>query len=172
MSDNHFFAEQELCNGRMNDKIVDKALKKREPKHWSAKRTRTETLVVERKGIVARVESTVSADAAVEACVVGGHDLLDGLSPEERRALLDEAPTRAMPPPASEEPESSSSAASGGGGLLSFSSRRQGVAAANSGAARRGKKRPLLGERSAAERGSAVRTSGPLSFADDEDCEG
>lgn len=168
MSDNHFFAEQELCNGRLNDRIVDKALKKREPKHWSAKRTRTETVVVERRGIVARVESTVSADAAIEACVVGGHDLLDGMSPEERRALLDEAPTRAMPPPASEE-HPSTSAVVGGGGLLSFSSRRQ--AAAPAAIARRGKKRPLLGERTAVDRGSAVgrpSQSGPLSFADDD----
>ena len=169
MSDNHFFAEQELCNGRLNDKIVDKALKKREPKHWGAKRTRTETVVVERKGIVARVESVVSADAVIEACVVGGYDLLDGLSPEERRALLDDAPTRAMPPPASEEPASSTSVG-GGGGLLSFSSKRQSVAVAPAGGAkRRGKKRPaLLG--AAAESGSAVavRTQGPLSFADDE----
>ena len=34
MSDNHFFAEQELCNGRLNDRVVDKQRRTGEPRHW------------------------------------------------------------------------------------------------------------------------------------------
>ena len=45
MSDNHFFMEQELCNGMLNDRVVDKAHKKREPKHWQSEHARTESVV-------------------------------------------------------------------------------------------------------------------------------
>ena len=93
MSDNHYFMEQELCNGRMNDKIVDKQTKRRQPKHWNEKRTRTESVVVARRGIMARVDVTRSHDdASTEPLIDGGFELLEGLSSDARRALLDEAP--------------------------------------------------------------------------------
>ena len=110
-----FFTEQELCNGVMNDRVVDGLHKKREPKHWRAKHSRTETKVVARKGIIARVDVQHAHDPN-EPLVAGGHDLLEGLSPEERRALLDEAPPRALPPPPAD-------VAPPAGGSLSFSSR-------------------------------------------------
>ena len=35
MSDNHFFAEQELCNGRLNDRVVDKQRRAGEPRQYT-----------------------------------------------------------------------------------------------------------------------------------------
>tara|TARA_B100000787_G_scaffold81716_1_gene60270 strand:- start:59 stop:304 length:246 start_codon:yes stop_codon:yes gene_type:complete len=51
MSDNVYFMESELCMGTMNDKCVDKLHKKREPKHWNAKHSTTQSVVVARKGV-------------------------------------------------------------------------------------------------------------------------
>ena len=43
MSDNVYFMESELCMGTLNDKCVDKLHKKREPKHWNAKHSTTQS---------------------------------------------------------------------------------------------------------------------------------
>ncbi len=51
MSDNVYFMESELCMGTMNDKCVDKLHKKREPKHWNAKHSTTQSVIVARKGV-------------------------------------------------------------------------------------------------------------------------
>lgn len=152
MSDNHFFMEQELCNGVMNDKVVDRAHKKREPKHWQARHSRTESVVVQKRGIIARVDVQHSQDLT-EPLIAGGHDLLDGLSPEERRALLDEAPARPAPPPAAaSEPPT---------GALCFSSK-----ASTNGGARPGKRRQSSTEAADKEK---KKHTGPLSFADDDE---
>ena len=93
MSDNVYFMESELCMGTMNDKCVDKLHKKREPKHWNAKHSTTQSVVVARKGVIARVEVKHAHDPN-EPLVSGGHALLEGLTPDERRSLLDQAPPR------------------------------------------------------------------------------
>ena len=95
MSDNVYFMESELCMGTLNDKCVDKLHKKREPKHWNAKHSTTQSVVVARKGVIARVEVKHAHDPN-EPLVSGGHSLLEGLTPDERRSLLDQAPPRAV----------------------------------------------------------------------------
>ena len=129
MSDNVYFMESELCMGTMNDKCVDKLHKKREPKHWNAKHSTTQSVVVARRGVchtglesrtsarpqptrrsvpvhpdwsathtfeprlaqvIARVDVKHAFDPN-EPLVSGGHALLEGLTPEERRSLLDQA---------------------------------------------------------------------------------
>ena len=162
MSDNHYFMEQELCNGRMNDKIVDKQTKRRQPKHWNEKRTRTESVVVARRGIMARVDVTRSHDdASTEPLIDGGFELLEGLSSDARRALLDEAPPRAMPPPAAAVEAPAATCA----GSLSFSSRKAGPGGERPPGRR--KRPPLPGP----DAGKARKAdhSGPLSFAADDD---
>ena len=69
------------------DKIVDRAVPKREPKGWSRQKTREETRVVVKKGVIARV-TTSSAVDAFEPMIAGGADLLADLSEAERQALL------------------------------------------------------------------------------------
>ena len=115
--------------GTMNDKCVDKLHKKREPKHWNAKHSTTQSVVVARRGVchtglesrtsarpqptrqsapvhpdrsathtfeprLAQVIARVDVKHAIdpnEPLVSGGHALLEGLTPEERRSLLDQA---------------------------------------------------------------------------------
>ena len=52
-------------------------------------------VVVARKGVIARVEVKHAHDPN-EPLVSGGHALLEGLTPDERRSLLDQAPPRAV----------------------------------------------------------------------------
>ena len=96
-----------------------------------------------------------------EPFVSGGHALLEGLTPEERRSLLDQAPPCAAAPPAAavEAPPI--------GGALSFRS-RSGTATISRPSKGRGHKRP----RAAGDVGVAGKTgagtkapSGPLSFS-------
>jgi hypothetical protein len=154
-----FFTEQELCNGVMNDRVVDGLHKKREPKHWRAKHSRTETKVVARKGIIARVDVQHAHDPN-EPLVAGGHDLLEGLSPEERRALLDEAPPRALPPPPAD-------VAPPAGGSLSFTSRAS-TGPESKGRGRAGQKRPRSDGKTK-EGKKAAAPSGPLSFVEEDE---
>ena len=92
MSDNHFFAEQELCNSRLNDRIVDQVRKKREPRSWNSKPAPKQvTAVVVKKGIVARVTTEAAASdatAGLEAVAAGAEHLAE-CSAEERRRLLE-----------------------------------------------------------------------------------
>ena len=195
MSDNVYFMESELCMGTMNDKCVDKLHKKREPKHWNAKHSTTQSVVVARKGVChcARIPGQRAATAHMSAHLGGsashtlaprlaqvmarvdvkhahdpdepfvsdGHALLEGLTPEERRSLLDQAPPCAAAPPATavEAPPI--------GGALSFRS-RSGTATISGPSKGRGHKRP----RAAVDVGVAGKTgagrkapSGPLSFS-------
>ena len=94
--ENHFFAEQELCNSRLNDRIVDSVRRKREPRAWNAKpKTQEVTDVVVKKGVVARVTTTsVSDDTDGLEVVATGAEHLVGYSAEERRRLLE---ARALP---------------------------------------------------------------------------
>lgn len=86
MSDNHFFAEQELCNGMMNDRVVDKRRKLNEPKHWRARQAvAQERVVVARGGVVSRVLYKMECDPS-EPQLAGGAELLAKLSAEVRRA--------------------------------------------------------------------------------------
>ena len=153
MSDNHYFMEQELCNGVMNDKVVDKLHKKREPKHWNAKHARTESVVVARKGVIARVDVKHAHDPN-EPLVDGGYALLEGLSPEERRSLLDQAPPCAVVPlPAADAPAAT--------GSLSFRSRPNGPPRGRVGHKRQRAAAPALAGKKA--------PSGPLSFDAEDD---
>ena len=137
--------------GVMNDKCVDKLHKKREPKHWNAKHSTTQSVVVARKGVIARVDVKHAHDPN-EPLVSGGHALLEGLSPEERRSLLDQAPRAVAPRAAADAPPIA--------GSLSFTSRPNGPPKG-----RAGHKRPR-----AAPAGKKA-PSGPLSFAFGEDDE-
>ena len=153
MSDNTHFMEQELCNGTLNDRLVDTLHKKRQPKHWSTKQARTESVVVARKGMLARVEVQHSHDPD-EPLVAGGYALLEGLNPSERRALLDEAPPLAVPPLPTDT--------QAGAGSLMFSSRPSGRDPKAKGRAGQKRQRPAgapSGKRS-------VAPTGPLSFVD------
>mmetsp|Transcript_17702 Transcript_17702/g.29533 ORF Transcript_17702/g.29533 Transcript_17702/m.29533 type:complete len:169 (+) Transcript_17702:93-599(+) len=86
MSENHFFAEKELCNSRLNDRIVEKRRKHSEPAHWAASTIIHQSSVVMRSGVVARVHTEHATDS--EPQVAGGGEWLEGLSISERRALL------------------------------------------------------------------------------------
>ena len=88
MSENHYKAEMILCNDRMDDKTVERRRKQSQPKAWSRAQTRTETLLhTNRQGVVARVivERAVDAD---EPSLAAGAELLQGLDPSERAAIL------------------------------------------------------------------------------------
>ena len=110
--------------------------------------------------MIARVDVKHAHDPN-EPLVSGGHALLEGLTPEERRSLLDQAPPCAAAPPATavEAPPI--------GGALSFRS-RSGTATISRPSKGRGHKRP----RGAGDVGVAGKTgagtkapSGPLSFS-------
>ncbi|KAL1495172.1 hypothetical protein AB1Y20_017037 [Prymnesium parvum] len=103
--DNMYFAEKEMCNSTLNDKLVDRVLKLRAaPPRPSAPPPRR-TLLVCRRGVVARVEVEHEAEApardASEPFIAAGGELLAGLSAAERARLLDGAPP---PPPREEAP--------------------------------------------------------------------
>lgn len=88
MSENHFFAEQELCNSRLNDRVVDKRRRMSEPAHWRKKPSHMrESVVFSRGGFVARVNVEQAADP-LEPEVAGGSELLNDLSQAERRDLF------------------------------------------------------------------------------------
>ena len=110
MAENHFFAEKELCSGRIDDRSwrreQQRARKAHEPSSWQRKApalTTVETSVVVRNGVVATVMAE-RADAwhggAVDAPFVEEESLrhLRRLSAAERRALLSGEPP--LPPPA------------------------------------------------------------------------
>jgi len=82
MSDNHFFAEQELCNGRLNDRIVDKRRKLNEPKHWRATQSVRSERVVSNRGGVTRVQ--VDVECSPLEPFVENAALLVGLCAEVR----------------------------------------------------------------------------------------
>jgi len=86
--ENMFFCEKELCNSTLDDRIVERSGKRREPKHWRHKPVREETVVVAKKGVIARVKRRSDADL-FEPVVEDGAELLRGLSAEERQSLLD-----------------------------------------------------------------------------------
>ena len=110
--ENMYFAESELCNGTLNDRLVDGQRKKREPRAWRKPAASSEVAMVVRRGVVARVVVKREHDA-LDPFVADGGELLAALSPEERRNLLHgdpppecwpPAPETALPPPADEPP--------------------------------------------------------------------
>jgi len=87
MSENHFFAEQELCNSRLSDRVVDKQRRKQQPEQWAHASKWQESRVVSRNGVVARVLVEHEADAC-EPVVAAGLHLLMGLDPVDRQSVL------------------------------------------------------------------------------------
>ena len=166
--ENMYFAESELCNGTLNDKLVDSQRKKREPRGWRKPAASSEVAMVVRRGVVARVVVKREHDA-LDPFVADGGELLAALSPEERRNLLQgdppperwpPAPQTALPPPADEPPAD---------GRHTF--RRPAVDRQPSGSAsrRKGAKRPRAADAAA---GSAARRrdrdAALLSFSHDD----
>ena len=103
-NENVYFAEKELCTGMLNDKLVDdvgehgerkgqlyktrKGKGKRKPEAPLA----TEEVMVFKKGVFQRVRVPVAASASAasdEPRIEGSSAMLQGLSAEERRAILD-----------------------------------------------------------------------------------
>ena len=103
-NENFFFAEKELCNGRMNDRLVDRARARREPRSWAAARPalQSEESVVVRRGVVARVtQQRARNEDAREAmsAVAGGTEHLCGLTDEQAQPPASAADPRAPRPP-------------------------------------------------------------------------
>ena len=116
-NENVYFAEKELCTGTLNDKLVDdvgepgerngqlyktrKGKGKRKPEVPVA----TEEVMVFKKGVFQRVSVPVTAIAAPgasdEPVVEGSAAMLEGLSAEERRAILDPESAPASQPASS-----------------------------------------------------------------------
>ena len=99
--ENMYFAESELCNGTLNDRLVDSQRKKREPRAWRKPAASSEVAMVVRRGVVARVVVKREHDA-LDPFVADGGELLAALSPEERRNLLQGDPPAERWPPAPE----------------------------------------------------------------------
>ena len=102
-NENVYFAEKELCTGMLNDKLVDdvgehgerkgqlyktrKGKGKRKPEAPVA----TEEVMVFKKGVFQRIRVPVAASApgaSDEPSVESGTAMLEGLSAEERHAIL------------------------------------------------------------------------------------
>ena len=103
-NENFFFAEKELCNGRMNDRLVDRARARREPRGWAAARPalQSEESVVVRRGVAARVtQQRARNEDALEAmsAVAGGAEHLRGLTDEQAQPPASAADPRAPRPP-------------------------------------------------------------------------
>lgn len=81
MSENHYLAEKELCNGRLSDRI-DKRHRPVEPRHWRKVQALRAERVVTRGGVVSRVQFDVDCDAMEP--FVENAELLAGLSAEVR----------------------------------------------------------------------------------------
>ena len=80
MSDNHFFAEQELCNSRMNDRVVEKRRRLAEPKHWRQAPLARQERLVSHRGVLSRVQLEIARDPTEPS--VENSELLVGLSTE------------------------------------------------------------------------------------------
>ena len=171
--ENMYFAESELCNGTLNDKLVDSQRKKREPRAWRKNAASSEVAMVVRRGVVARVEVKREHDA-LDPFVADGGELLAALSPEERRNLLQgdpppdrwpPAPEAALPPPADEPPADEPPA----DGRHTF--RRPAVEPSGSASRRKGAKRPRAADAAAGSSSAARRRdrdAALLSFSHDD----
>jgi hypothetical protein len=98
-----YFAEKELCTGMLNDKLVDDVGEhgKREGQLYKTRKGKgkrkpeapvaTEEVMVFKKGVFQRIRVPVAASApgaSHEPSIESGAAMLEGLSAEERQAIL------------------------------------------------------------------------------------
>lgn len=126
-NENVYFAEKELCTGMLNDRIIDDVVvgqgqlyRGRRKMPQARPSVPTSEAFVMRKGVMARVMVPTAVPRADpdEPLVAGGHELLGGLTPAERKSLLSadqgsgragsSAAHAAIPPPRLERPAADS----------------------------------------------------------------
>ena len=157
----------ELCNGRLDDRQVEKRRRRQEPVHWQRATTWRSSQVVARGGVVARVQQEHTVDALEPGVSDESLALLAELTPAERRALLSTSPTatEARPPqllePASGEEKHV-------GAFVFSTARRSGADAAVPGKRRREVRRRDGGTTRPLQRSSTSVDAARLSFGVEE----